>query len=394
MPLKIGLLGFEDPRSVKAYSGTPYHLAHFLREAGHEVRVCGPYPLRFYLALRVVDKSLRMIAGKHIVFERHPLISRQYAGIVDRYAASNPDLDILLSTSVYSVDKRKTTIPIFAWGDTTVAGVIGNYPYYTNITARMIAQSHETEQRGLRASDHIVFSSQWAADIALRHYDIPADKVHVINYGANVLRSPDRAEMVDILNRRVVGRYKVILVGVDWVRKGVDKAIEIIGELRKQGMAVTLQVVGCRPPSGVQVPDYVEVLGRVPKDTTEGERRFYELLQSAHAFLLPTVAECAAVSLAEANAYGLPVVASDVGGNGSLVSEGINGHLCALNAPLSVWVETLRKVLGEPDAYRDQCLRAHAHYEKELNWRIAVQRFEQLVRATTQKPGGVSEEAS
>ena len=388
MRLKIGLLGLEDPRSVRAYSGTPYHLAHFLREAGHEVRSCGPFPLRSSLRLRTMNKLLRTFSGHHIVFERHPLMSRQYAGIVDRYAAANPDLDLFLATSVFYVDKRKTTIPVFAWGDTTVAGVLGSYPYYSHITSRMIEESHRVEQRGLSACDEVIFSNQWAADIAIQHYKLPAEKVHVITYGANILQSPDRVAIEEIVNRRVGRPRKVILVGVDWRRKGVSKAIAVIGDLRKEGMDVTLQVVGCNPPHGAQIPNYVEVLGRIPKNTLDGERRFYELLKSAHAFLLPTIAECAAVSLVEANAYGLPVVASDVGGNRSLVSEGINGHLCAVNAPSPVWAKALKQVIGQPATYREQCLRAHAHYEHELSWKVAVRRFGELAQSALRNPGG------
>lgn len=388
MALKIGLLGMEDPRSVKVYSGTPYHLTHFLREAGHEVRICGPYPLRYPLMLRAMNKTVRTISGNHIVFERHPLMCRQYADIVDGYAAANPDLDLLLATSVFYVDKRKTPIPIFAWGDTTVAGVLGSYPYYSHISSRMIQQCHKAEQRGLSACDQVIFSNQWAADIALQHYKLPAEKVHVITYGANILRSPGRTEIEEIVSRRERCARKVILVGVDWRRKGVSKAIAVIGDLRKEGMDVTLQVVGCNPPPGAQIPNYVEVLGRIPKNTPEGERRFYELLESAHVFLLPTIAECAAVSLVEANAYGLPAVASDVGGNRSLVSEGINGYLCAVNAPSPAWAKALKQVIGQPATYRDQCLRAHAHYEHELSWKVAVRRFGELAQSALRNSGG------
>jgi glycosyltransferase involved in cell wall biosynthesis len=195
--------------------------------------------------------------------------------------------------------------------------------------------------------------------------------------------------MEEIVRRRGGRPRKVILVGVDWRRKGVSKAIEIIGELRKGGTDVTLQVVGCNPPLGVQVPNFVEVLGRVAKDTPEGQRRFYELLQSAHAFLLPTIAECAAVSSVEANAYGLQVVISDIGGNGSLVAEGINGHLCAVDSPPSVWAEALNQVIGESAAYRDQCLRAHAYYENELSWKVALRRFGKLVQSAISNSGSL-----
>ena len=92
--------------------------------------------------------------------------------------------------------------------------------------------------------------------------------------------------------------------------------------------------------------------------------------------------------MVEANAYGLPVVVSDVGGNGSLVKEGINGHLCPAEAPSSIWADALEKVIGEPAVYRDQCLRAHAYYENELSWKVAVRRFGQLVQLAIPNSGG------
>jgi glycosyltransferase involved in cell wall biosynthesis len=340
--------------------------------------------------LRAIKKLSRLVLGNHIVLERHPWVSRRYAGIVDGYAAANPDLDLLLATSVFYVDKRKTSIPIVAWGDTTVAGVLGSYPYYSNLGSRMIEQSHRVEQRGLDACDHVIFSNHWAAEIALQNYNLPASKVSVITYGANILRRPSRVQLEEIVKRRIDGPLKAILVGVDWRRKGVDKAIEIIAELRKDGIDIRLRVVGCKPPPGAHVPDYVEVFGRVPKDTPAGEQRYYDLLQSSHVFLLPTVAECAAVSTAEANAYGLPVIVSDVGGNGSLVSEGINGYLCPVDAPAVKWAEALKAILVQPDAYREQCLRAQAYYERELSWTVAVQRFGQLVQSVFQDSEGVA----
>lgn len=94
-----------------------------------------------------------------------------------------------------------------------------------------------------------------------------------------------------------------------------------------------------------------------------GERRDTpELLRAMDLFVLPSIAEGISNTILEAMASGLPVLATDVGGNGELVIEGGNGFLfpsgnahgleelllrCAADAPL-------RESLGT--AARGRCL--------------------------------------
>ena len=380
MSLKIGLLGVEDPADIKSYSGTPFHLAHFLRAHGHDVRICGPYPLRHQRLIFHFTRLYHRITGRHFVWERTRWIAGQYKSVIEGYARANPDVDLFLATSVFHVAAAKVGVPIVAWGDTTVQGVMGLYPYYSNITEKMAAQSHAVEQRALTACTIAIFSSNWAAQTAIDRYKVEPSKVHVITYGANVLESPDADAFEHLLTKRLTGPQIVTLVGVDWNRKGVDKAIAAVGVLRGRGMQVRLRVVGCKAPATVQVPDYVDVLGRIPKNTPDGQKAFYEQLRTSHAVILPSVAECAAVSLIEANAYGLPVLASNVGGNPSLVREGMNGYLCDPTASAEVWADALEKILKDRDQYENLSRSSYALYHSEYCWDAAVSRFERLMQ--------------
>jgi glycosyltransferase involved in cell wall biosynthesis len=307
------------------------------------------------------------------------LIARQYKRVIEDYARANPDLDIFLATSVFHVGPAKTQIPILAWGDTTVQGVMGLYPYYSNITEKMIEQSHAVEQVGLSACTSIIFSSDWAAQTALNAYEVDASKVHVITYGANVVETPDIEAFEQLLRARLAQPAVVTLVGVDWKRKGVDKAISAVGVLRQRGMQVRLRVVGCKAPASVTVPDYVDVLGKIPKVTSGGQESFYDQLKTSHVVVLPSVAECAAVSLIEANAYGLPVVASNVGGNPSLVRKGRNGDLCDPTASAELWADALEGILKDPQTYERLSRESFALYHGEYSWDMAISRFERLV---------------
>jgi glycosyltransferase involved in cell wall biosynthesis len=378
--LRIGLLGVEDPADVRSYSGTPFHLAHYLRAAGNDVRILGPYPLRYRIPVRLHNRLRSLITGKGVLWERHRLIADQYPGIVRKYLEQSPDLDLLLATSVFYVAGVRTRIPLVFWADTTVSGVIGRYVRYQNLSKRAVRRSHEVEQAALTACDMAIFSNQWAADVALDSYDLDPAKVRVINYGANLAQAPTRAELMRLLTLRSPNQIKLIILGLDWQRKGMAKAIEVAGELRRRGLDIQLQIVGCRPPAGYPVPGYVSLYGKVLKDTPEGARQLERLLGESHLLILPTEAECAAVVLAEASAFGVPSLSTDVGGNASLVRQGHNGILLPLDADISTWADEAMWILRDRGSYERFAWRAYDFFHQCLSWSNAIQRFEAAVR--------------
>ena len=67
--------------------------------------------------------------------------------------------------------------------------------------------------------------------------------------------------------------------------------------------------------------DHVESCGAQPADFMRAA------LERAHIFLLPSVAEVLPVTLMEAAASGLPMVASDVGSVANIVEDGVSGQL-------------------------------------------------------------------
>ncbi len=378
--LKIGLLGVEDPADVRSYSGTPFHLGHFLERAGHEVRILGPYPLRYRLLVRVHNRLRRVLTRKELLWERHRLIADQYPAIVQQYVDQNPELDLLLATSVFYVAKVKTSVPVAIWADTTVAGVIGRYQRYQFLSKRTLHRSHAVEQDALSACDLAIFSNRWAAELAMESYDLDPGKVRVITYGANLLQVPDKAEMTRLLSLRHREKIKLIALGFDWQRKGMAKAIAVAGELKRRGLDVELQIVGCQPPAGFATPDYVSLMGKVSKYTAEGVEKLKRLLGSSHLLILPTEAECAAVALAEANAYGVPFVSTDVGGNASLVQQNVNGTLLPLDSSVAQWADAAMHFLHDRPSYERFCWQAYNYFQEKLTWQQAISNFDRAAR--------------
>jgi glycosyltransferase involved in cell wall biosynthesis len=384
--MRIGLIGLDDPQSIHSYSGTPYFMAQALKRRGCQIA--------FFLHLRKRDASLlhlrarltRRLTGKHIITEREPEIARHYPEQISQ-ALTEHEADVVLGTSSFYTITKDTCVPSVFWGDTTVAGVIDQYRYYKNVTKRSLLHCHNLEQTALSNCTLAVFSNQWAADVARSHYSFDERKLRVIPYGANLFTTPEPADIDTYINGRDGNRIELLFVGLDWERKGAQIAVDAVSAMRRLGADARLTLVGCVPPSGVCLPDYVKVIAKVDKSTEDGQRVLTRLYSQSHLLILPSRAECAAVSLAEASTYAVPSLSTDVGGNSTLVKNGINGYLLPLEAGPSEYAQCALEVLNEPTRYAAMCWRSFERARAELNWDAAVTRLTGEISAVLQLAG-------
>jgi sugar transferase (PEP-CTERM/EpsH1 system associated) len=126
-----------------------------------------------------------------------------------------------------------------------------------------------------------------------------------------------------------VGRLAVVKNQVALVR-AFARMVEARGEL---GRHLRLVIVGEGPQRAV--------LEREVTETGLGDRVWFagarddvpDILRGLDCFALPSIAEGISNTVLEAMACGLPIVATDVGGNGELLDDGISGRLVAADDP-------------------------------------------------------------
>lgn len=126
--------------------------------------------------------------------------------------------------------------------------------------------------------------------------------------------------------------------------------------------------------------DIVEFLGAQDSD------KVAESLQKSHLFLLPSIAEATPVSLMEAQAVGLPVVATRVGGVSEVVVDGKSGFLVP-PGDMDALAEKLRYLIENPCLWSAMGRRGREHVEQhydiaKLNKRL-VEIFEGMVQGKT-----------
>lgn len=181
--------------------------------------------------------------------------------------------------------------------------------------------------------------------------------------------------------------FRILTVARLDPEKGLDYGIRAVAELigKNPGRRITYRIIG----DGVRrealhaliaelgLANHVSLLG--PKPT----KAVIEHMLDSHAFLLPSLAEGTPTVLLEAQATGLPVIATDVGGVRDIVRDGVAGFVVPAR---DVWalVARLQHLLDSPESWARlgeagrQFVERH-HEITGLNRRLA-QLFEDLVR--------------
>jgi glycosyltransferase involved in cell wall biosynthesis len=211
-----------------------------------------------------------------------------------------------------------------------------------------------------------VYSSEWAARTAVESYGLSEDRLAIVPMGANM------ADPGAVARERDPGVCRLLLVGRGWERKGVDLAIATTELLRERGVPAVLDVVGSTVPSGVEVPPFVTVHGALEKDDPGAAKRLADLYQRATFFVLPTRADCNPVVLAEAQAHGVPVVTSDVGGNLAMVLPNRSGYALPLAGFAARATEVMAAAWSSEERYAELRRQARAFFEETINWGSAV----------------------
>jgi len=130
-------------------------------------------------------------------------------------------------------------------------------------------------------------------------------------------------------------RPRVLYVGLLTPRKGVVDLIDASRQLLEQGVDHELWIVGGTPDEG-QVAEQAVRRSAHPGVVFRGTRQPEEMpsvYAAADVFCLPSWWEAMPLSVLEAMAAGLPVVATDVGDVKEAVSDGSSGILVPPRSP-------------------------------------------------------------
>ncbi len=299
----------------------PGSLAAEAREMGMPVRVlglrreaCARLTLRCpRVAVRAADRYLRL-ARRIDVVDAWLVPAYTFAGIMQPVAR----VPVLLAGRRSALDVRRTRT------------------WYRGMAERL----------AMRSVDAVVANSQAAADQAIAIEHIDRDRVHVVRNAVRPAEPPVRRDATraawgwsgDELVAGCVGNLKP--------GKGHGLLLDVVDRLRERCPRLRYVLIGDGPLRGWVETEIRRrhLEGLVSLRTDERDARplygaFDIAIQASDSEGLPN-------TVLEAAAAGLPIVATDVGGTGEIVTSGVDGLLVGRNDAAGL-AEALERLAGD-----------------------------------------------
>jgi len=281
----------------------------------------------------------------------------------------------------------KTDKPLAYLSDCTFRLIQDYYPRTSQLSPQTRRECDECESRAIAAADLLIYSSDWAAESAIRDYGASAEKVHVIPFGPNLKRIPDSATVTSPRNRE---ECRLLLLGKDWKRKGGPLVFDTMRLLNEQGLPTRLTVCGTALPEEIHHPK-LEVTGFLDKNTPAGLDTLEKLLTESHFLFVPSRAEAFGIVFCEASAYGLPSIATATGGITTIVKNGVNGYLLPLHASAEDFAELIQTLFSDAERYQQLVESSRQRYDETLNWNAWANRVRELLRYQLTAQGPASQ---
>jgi len=247
----------------------------------------------------------------------------------------------------------------------------------TGLTADAVRLLFESERRALACASAIVVTSHQTV-ASLQPYGVETDRVSVIEPGTD-RQKPARGSSDDVVG--------LICVASVSPRKGHEVLVDALARLKDLRWHPTCVGDTGRTPETVNLlREQIAVAGLQDRISLVGERgskdvaRYY---RRADLFVLPTRHEGYGMAVAEALAFGLPVVATPVGAIADLIGEA--GGILVPVDDADALSRALRRLISDPAARVELAARARAAGQLLPTWEDAAVRMSDLLSSVSSR---------
>jgi glycosyltransferase involved in cell wall biosynthesis len=214
---------------------------------------------------------------------------------------------------------------------------------------------------------YIAVSSHVAAALEQR-FSVPRDKITVIPNAVNMTAAVGDPAPPPGWPSQLDAPVVLILARLE-PEKGVEVAIQAMTRLPD----ATLVVAG-DGSLRTSLEELARAIGVAERVHFLGYRSdALALLRHAHVLALPSLREGLPLSILEAMAAGVPVVATDIGGTREIVRHEETGLLVPVDQPVAL-AESIQRTLTQRDATAARVVAAHALVQREYSTDVVVRR--------------------
>ncbi|EKD74067.1 MAG: Glycosyl transferase, group 1 family protein [uncultured bacterium] len=376
--MKLAFTTTFDAQDVLKWSGTPFYMAKSFEQQGMEINYIGHLTRQLPSFFKLKQFWKKTACNQRESPRFNVTAAKHYSKQVAQQL-TKMNVDAIIAPQINPICYLESKQPIVLWTDGLYASLLGFYPGFSNHSATSIEQGNIITRECLSRCALAIFSSDWAAHTAQEIYGAAKEKIKVVPFGANIQCTHTIDDIRRMLKTRPRDTVKLLFLGKHWHRKGGDIVFNVAKALQAAGQSVELNFVGCQPPKNVTIPAYIKCHGFISKRTPAGLKKITDLLSQSHFLFLPSRAEAYGIAFCEANAFGLPVLTSYVGGITTIVKNNINGMTFSLEAAPSVYCDYIINLMQHYSSYEELALSAFCEYETRLNWRTATQTVKQWI---------------
>ena len=234
----------------------------------------------------------------------------------------------------------------------------------TDIVVLVVAADDGVMPQTIEAISHAK-AAEVPIVVALNKIDLP---------NANIQRAMGQLAEHDLQPREWGGQTEVIQTSAT-TGEGIDKLVEILTleaellELERVGIEADLIVCGAVPPRNV-AHKRLKIIPYLDKNKPAQRKRLMRLIGSSDFLILPTRRDTFGHVFCEANAYGVPAIATDVGGVAEVIRNGVNGYTLPLSAGPADYAELIRDIYLDDERYRRLVRGSRDEFEQRLNWDV------------------------
>ena len=367
--MKIAYVRLWDDHHVSIKMRSNYFKAKCLVDNSLKLTYVGPFHEKYQQYFNAKQKIYALFKRNYEKL-REPVILKSFADQIQA-KLSKLDVDIVFSHSSIPVSLLKCPQPIVFWVDATFAGMVDFYPEFSNLSQESLRKGNAQEQAALTNCSLAIYSSEWAADTAVKNYQVDSAKIRVVPFGANLPCDRTEEDILNFLKLRSPKMCKLLFFGVDWHRKGGDLALELAGILNKNGLPTELSIIGCDPLVHEALPEFVKMYGFINKTSRPGLAKIEEILSKTHFLIHPARAEAFACVLSEANSFGVPCLVANVGGLATPIKDDINGRLFPRNCSMAAYADFVLDIFSNYNKYDELAMSSFQAYQSRLNWNVA-----------------------
>ncbi|HYR92474.1 MAG TPA: glycosyltransferase [Terriglobia bacterium] len=254
---------------------------------------------------------------------------------------------------------------------------------------------HAAQKLAFSFADCVLANSN-AARNWLLNQGVKAERVHVIPNGINVSRFTPRPDDCDFPIRREfhidVKAPLVTLVCRTDRNKGLEGFMEAVPIVADRFPDVRFMIVGgspCNPCYEIDIRNLAARRNLTNRLIFTGERSdIPAVLQESTLSVLPSLSESFSNSLLESMAAGLPVVATNVGGNPEIVQDGETGFLVPPRDPAAMAAAIIR-VLEAPEMAKRFGAAGRERVMKHFSLETVIRRTSDLYMMLLERRGFV-----